>query len=67
MPQLDEALVDDLLLRLRAADALVWGGDWNHALTGPEQAGSLAGRHTPGPGRRVADLDDRPGRGGVPS
>lgn len=23
----------------------VWGGDWNHALAGPELAGSLAGRH----------------------
>ena len=27
-------VVDDLLLRLRAADSLVWGGDWNHALEG---------------------------------
>lgn len=26
------------------AGASVWGGDWNHALTGAEQAGSLAGR-----------------------
>ena len=25
-------VVDDLLLRLRAPDSLVWGGDWNHAL-----------------------------------
>ena len=24
--------------------ALVWGGDWNHALTGREYAGSRAGR-----------------------
>jgi hypothetical protein len=23
---------------------VVWGGDWNHALAGPETAGSLAGR-----------------------
>lgn len=23
---------------------LVWGGDWNHALVGPERAGSAAGR-----------------------
>lgn len=23
---------------------LVWGGDWNHAMKGPEYAGSLAGR-----------------------
>ncbi|MCY4726822.1 hypothetical protein NYO98_11090 [Nocardioides sp. STR2] len=36
--------VDDLLLRLRAAPSLVWGGDWNHALTGKEHAGSKAGR-----------------------
>lgn len=36
--------VGDLLLRLRAADLLVWGGDWNHALSGTEHAGSLAGR-----------------------
>ena len=36
--------VDDLLLRLRAAPSLVWGGDWNHALTGREYAGSKAGR-----------------------
>ncbi|WP_416954293.1 endonuclease/exonuclease/phosphatase family protein [Nocardioides sp. T5] len=32
--------VDDLLLRLRASPSLVWGGDWNHALTGKEYAGS---------------------------
>lgn len=36
--------VDDLLLRLRAADYLVWGGDWNHALTDKEYAGSIGGR-----------------------
>lgn len=36
--------VGDLLLRLRAAPSLVWGGDWNHALTGKEYAGSKAGR-----------------------
>lgn len=36
--------VDDLLLRLRAADRVVWGGDWNHALTGREHAGSAGGR-----------------------
>ncbi|CAB4966618.1 unannotated protein [freshwater metagenome] len=36
--------VDDLLLHLRAADGLVWGGDWNHALSGREYAGSLGGR-----------------------
>ncbi|NPD03792.1 endonuclease/exonuclease/phosphatase family protein [Nocardioides sp. zg-1308] len=36
--------VDDLPLRLRAVDSLVWGGDWNHALTGREYAGSIGGR-----------------------
>ena len=36
--------VDDLLLRLRAVPSRVWGGDWNHALTGTEYAGSKAGR-----------------------
>jgi hypothetical protein len=36
--------VGDLLLRLRAAPSLVWGGDWNHALIGKEYAGSKAGR-----------------------
>ena len=36
--------VDDLLLRLRAADRVVWGGDWNHALTGREYAGSAGVR-----------------------
>lgn len=37
-------VVDDVLLRLRAADSLVWGGDWNHALDGREYAGSQGGR-----------------------
>jgi endonuclease/exonuclease/phosphatase family metal-dependent hydrolase len=36
--------VDDLLLHLRPAGDLVWGGDWNHALSGKEHAGSLGGR-----------------------
>lgn len=36
--------VDDLLLHLRVADSLVWGGDWNHALTSKEYAGSIGGR-----------------------
>lgn len=36
--------VDDLLLRMRAANSLVWGGDWNQALTGKEYAGSAGGR-----------------------
>lgn len=29
---------------LRSQDRLVWGGDWNHALHGPERAGSKAAR-----------------------
>lgn len=29
------------LLNERPAGALVWGGDWNHALSGPEYAGSI--------------------------
>lgn len=37
--------VDDLLLGLRAARSVVWGGDWNHALSGKEYAGSQGGRH----------------------
>ena len=36
--------VSDLLLHLRPADSLAWGGDWNHALTGREYAGSQGGR-----------------------
>jgi endonuclease/exonuclease/phosphatase family metal-dependent hydrolase len=36
--------VDELLPHLRAADTLVWGGDWNHALVGREHAGSQGGR-----------------------
>lgn len=35
--------IDELLRNLPRAD-LVWGGDWNHALSGPEYAGSLQGR-----------------------
>ena len=37
--------IEDLLLHLRVADHLVWGGDWNHALLGREYAGSREGRH----------------------
>jgi hypothetical protein len=29
---------------VRAARPTVWGGDWNHALCGPETSGSMAGR-----------------------
>jgi endonuclease/exonuclease/phosphatase family metal-dependent hydrolase len=36
--------VSELLLRLRSAGSLVWGGDWNHALQGREYAGSQGGR-----------------------
>jgi endonuclease/exonuclease/phosphatase family metal-dependent hydrolase len=39
-----ENAVDDLLLHLRVADSLVWGGDWNHALVSREYAGSIGGR-----------------------
>jgi len=35
--------VDDLLREL-PRERLVWGGDWNHAMTGPEWAGSIGGR-----------------------
>jgi hypothetical protein len=35
--------VDELLTGL-PRDRLVWGGDWNHALSGPEYAGSKDGR-----------------------
>jgi len=37
------------LLTAVRAGALVWGGDWNQSLTGPDWAGSSAGR------RNVAD------------
>ncbi len=32
------------LLQMLPSTGLVWGGDWNHALTGTEYAGSKAGR-----------------------
>lgn len=32
------------LLENLPTDGLVWGGDWNHALSGREYAGSMAGR-----------------------
>lgn len=35
--------LDQLAVTL-GRDALVWGGDWNHALSGDEHAGSKAGR-----------------------
>lgn len=34
----------DALVRALPRDDLVWGGDWNHSLVGPEWAGSKAGR-----------------------
>lgn len=39
-----ENAVKQLLTNLRGVRPLVWGGDWNHALTGREYAGSIAGR-----------------------
>jgi hypothetical protein len=35
-------------------ERLVWGGDWNHALTGREYAGSMGGRRA-----ILAAVDDR--------
>jgi hypothetical protein len=37
------AALDDLL-RVLPPDNLVWGGDWNHALSGREYSGSVGGR-----------------------
>lgn len=39
-----ENAVSELVSNLEDAKSLVWGGDWNHALTGPEYAGSHLGR-----------------------
>jgi hypothetical protein len=47
------ATLEALAPVLRGHPPLVWGGDWNQSLTGPERAGSLAGRAT-----LVALLDD---------
>ena len=33
-----------LVSHVSGADSLVWGGDWNHALSGREHAGSKGGR-----------------------
>lgn len=38
------AVALDSLLAALPRGALVWGGDWNHSLVGPEWAGSKAGR-----------------------
>lgn len=40
-----EACVNELVSGL-PTEALVWGGDWNHALSEREWAGSIAGRRT---------------------
>lgn len=37
------ATLDDLLAAL-PREGLVWGGDWNHSLSGPEHAGGKTGR-----------------------
>ncbi len=34
----------ELVENLRGVESLVWGGDWNHAMTGREYAGSIGGR-----------------------
>ena len=39
-----EIAISDLVSNLQEARPLVWGGDWNHALTGREYAGSMGGR-----------------------
>ncbi|RYB94807.1 endonuclease/exonuclease/phosphatase family protein [Nocardioides oleivorans] len=49
--------IDDLLVHLRAAPSLVWGGDWNHALSGREYAGSLGGRRALQSALAELDLD----------
>jgi hypothetical protein len=38
------ATLEALAPVLRAQKSLVWGGDWNQSLSGPERAGSGAGR-----------------------
>lgn len=39
-----ENAVGELVENLHDGSPLVWGGDWNHALTGTEYAGSMGGR-----------------------
>jgi hypothetical protein len=34
----------DQILPSMVGGRVIWGGDWNHALAGPEYAGSIAGR-----------------------
>ena len=43
IPRRQKAAIDTLLESLPKS-GLVWGGDWNHALTGSESAGSKGGR-----------------------
>lgn len=56
-----EKLIDKTRATASALDSalpsteLVWGGDWNHALHGPEHAGTVAGRKV------IRDLVDRRG------
>jgi hypothetical protein len=39
-----ENTINELVSHLGETRQLVWGGDWNHALSGPEYAGSQGGR-----------------------
>ena len=48
------------LMAALPAGGLVWGGDWNHAMEGPEYAGSLAGRSAIKKRSRVAGCNWRP-------
>jgi hypothetical protein len=41
-----ESAVDELVRNLAGVGPMVWGGDWNHALTGREYAGSQGGRRS---------------------
>ncbi len=36
--------LDVLVAKLLSAENLVWGGDWNHAMSGPEEGGNRTGR-----------------------
>jgi len=43
MTQKTASAVGQLMQSLHTG-LLIWGGDWNHAMTGPEHVGSLGGR-----------------------
>jgi hypothetical protein len=43
MTQKTARTVEQLMQSLHTGP-LIWGGDWNHAMTGPEHVGSLGGR-----------------------